>query len=112
MRGGRLRYPVTIEQQTTTRTSFGSEQQAWSTFASTFAGLEALAGNELLAAQKLVAEAQEKITIRYVAGLTPAMRIKMTDGSVTRYFDILDIGDTRELHREMTLLCKERNLGT
>ena len=110
MRAGQLRYSVTIEQQVTTRTSSGAQAETWTTFATVFAGLQGVSGQEYLAAGKLVADANMRIRIRYVSGLTPEMRIKFIDGSSTRYFDILDIDDKDERHREMELLCKERNL--
>lgn len=110
MEAGKLRYLVAIESQVTTRDSFGAQQNSWGTFATVYAGFQPLTGRELEAAQKINAEINSRVTIRYLRGLVPEMRVNWTDSQAgrNRIFDVLAVLDTDERHVTMDLLCAER----
>jgi SPP1 family predicted phage head-tail adaptor len=111
MQSGALRYRVTIQQQATSRSTMGSEQPTWTTFAQTWAGFEPLSGRELLAAKQVQGEDTTRITIRYMAGINPKMRVIFLDrrqSNKTRIFDITSITNTGERNREIVMLCIER----
>lgn len=112
MQAGTLRYRMAIEQRATTRTGSGAPAEAWSTFAKVWAGFEELTGRELMAAQKLVAGSTCKITIRYIPGVVPEMRVNWLDrrAKTTRIFDILNSSDEMERHRSLELLCSENDI--
>ncbi len=114
MQSGKLRYSVSIEQQSASRTPFGSPVDSWAVLATVRAGIFPLTGRELEAAQKLNAEINTKITMRYLAGIVPEMRVNWTDSRAnrTRLYDILGIADEEQRHNKMDLLCVERQLTT
>lgn len=103
MRSGQLRNRVDIERLVGSRTADGGVAQSWENFATVYAAIWPTTGNEPGRGQQVIAEATHKITIRYLPGLDPAMRIKKDE----RLFDILSIADMSEAHREMILTCKE-----
>lgn len=112
MRSGKLRYIVDIQQQSTTRTGTGAQQNTFAVFKTVRAGFEPLTGREAFIAQKIDASLDTKVTMRYVAGLLPHMRISWDDvrGGRTRIYDIGAILDTNERHHEMTLAAKELDI--
>jgi SPP1 family predicted phage head-tail adaptor len=103
---------MTIEQRGSTRTPSGAPQETWSTVAIVWAGFQSLSGRELEAAQKIVADATSQISLRYLPGVIPEMRINWFDrpAKATRHFDILAVTDEMERHRSLVLLCREHNI--
>ena len=76
MLGQRLRHRVTIEQVTETRDADGGVVTAWATLHSKVpAEIVPLSGREFVAAQAAQAGITARMTIRYVAGITPKMRV-------------------------------------
>jgi SPP1 family predicted phage head-tail adaptor len=104
MRAGTMRRQIVIQQSNATQNTSGDPIPAWETFATVRAAIVPLQGRELLAAQQIVASVSHRLDMRYVVGVTPAMRVTY-DG---RYFDIQAAIDPTELKREMQLFCLER----
>ncbi len=71
----RLRHRVTIEQLATTRDEFGGVVESWGTVAIVPAEVWPLSGREFVAAQAEQAGVTTRITVRYQAGIEPAMRV-------------------------------------
>ena len=72
----RLRHRVTIEQVTETRDEWGGVEAAWGALHSAVpAEIVPLSGREFIAAQAAQAGITARMTIRYVAGITPKMRV-------------------------------------
>jgi head-tail adaptor len=110
---GKLRYVVTIEKNSAARTASGAPRQdSWSTVATVRAGISPLSGREAEAAQKIVAEANSKIVMRFVPGIVPEMRVNFFDRRIqaTRLFDILNVNDVEEKHMDLVLLCLEHDI--
>lgn len=84
MRAGRLRHRITIEQNTPTRDSFGTEVEAWSTLATVWSRHEVLSGGETIVQRQAGASLNHRFTIRRRTDVTPAMRVSWSG----RYFDI------------------------
>jgi len=85
MRIGRLRHRVTIEEPVQTADGQGGYTTTWSTYAADVpAGLEPLKGTERFEAQKLNPKLSHKVILRYMAGITAAMRV--TFGERRLYF--------------------------
>lgn len=105
MRAGDLRHRVVIEQNTPTAGDTGERTDSWSTFATVWAAVEPMAGNErwLREVAAEVAEATTRIRLRYQAGLTTAMRATHR-GNV---YDIEAVINRWTRDREIWLLCKE-----
>lgn len=107
MRAGRLRHTLTIEQPSDAQGSGGDITTTWSTYASVRGELNAVRGGEEFRGHQVHAEADSRLEIRYLAGVTPKMRV--TFGS--RVFDVLWAGDVEGRGRRLHLDLRERALG-
>jgi len=101
MRSGRLKHRVTIQHKIADPSIGGTD--TWHDYATVWGALEPLRGREYLAAQQEGAEATGKITIRYLPGLKPTMRL-IFEG---RIYQILTPIDPEEQHTELQLVVKE-----
>lgn len=101
---GDMRRWLTIQQPAASQNARGEEVPAWTTFATVWGAIVPASGREMLTAQQIQAVVTHKITIRYLAGLDPSMRV-LYNG---RYFDIQAVIDINEQQRQMELLCFER----
>ena len=102
-RAGRLRHRVTIEQSTPVAAADGELIDSWTTVATVWAEVLELRGREYIAAREAHAEVTTKIKLRYIAGLTPKMRVIF--GAHT--YDIAHIVDLQGRTRDLELLCTE-----
>ncbi len=100
---GKLRHRVTIQQQAQTRDEYGGVVTTWQTFADRWAAIEPLSGRELFAAQQLANTVSIRVRLRYLAGVTPAMRVLYG----TRTFSIQAVINVEERNEELQLLCEE-----
>lgn len=101
---GLCRYLVTIEELTGAQDSTGQELPNWQTFATAWASIEGLSGNERQVVNQIFATASTRIRMRFVDGITPKMRITYSG----RHFDILDSSDPDGRRRYLELICTER----
>jgi SPP1 family predicted phage head-tail adaptor len=100
---GKLRHRITIEQVAEAQNPDGSILETWSTYANAQASIDPVSGREYFAAQTTQADVTHRISLRYLAGITPKMRVKY--GS--RIFDILSVININERNRELQLMCRE-----
>lgn len=98
----RLRHRVTIERRTQTRDEWGGVIDSWATVAIVPAEVYPLSGREFVAAQATQAGVTTKITIRYQAGIEPAMRV--THDGMT--YNIKAVLPDPTLRRHLTLMCE------
>ena len=103
MRAGELRKRITIETPVRSADGVGEMVPAWSLFGVVWASIEPLSGNEKIQAQQVNANVDIKVTMRYLAGVVPAMRIRFG----TRTFQIASVQNIEERNREMDLVCIE-----
>jgi SPP1 family predicted phage head-tail adaptor len=104
MRAGKFRKIVSIEQPSRVADAVGEMVPTWTPFATNiYAEIEPLRGTEKLQAMQINASATDAVTIRYLPGVTPQMRI--TYG--TRVLQIQNVQNTKERDREIVLLCTE-----
>lgn len=104
MRAGKLRHRISIERAIETQdSSYNEAVLQWVLFAEVSANIIPLSGRELIRAKQVELETDTEITIRYMDGLSPKMRIVYRD----RVFEILNIINTEERNREIRLLCSE-----
>jgi SPP1 family predicted phage head-tail adaptor len=102
---GQLRHRLDVESFTETRDSFGQPITTWAVLHDGVkAFVEPLAGRELFQARQLHADVTHRITMRYVAGITPKHRISCGE----REFDILSILNLAERNLILEILVKER----
>jgi SPP1 family predicted phage head-tail adaptor len=104
MRTGLLRHYVEIHALTIIEDDIGNQTEEWAKVAEVWAAVEPLQGDEKLAAAYIQAETTHKVTIRYLAGITPANRL-LFDG---RTLEIESVRNLEERNRELQLMCKEK----
>ena len=103
---GRLRERVIIQQieaDSPPVDEYGTPQQGWGEVATVWASVEPMSAREFIAAQAQQGETLWKITIRYLDGLTAAMRV-LSGG---RTFAITGLLDQQGRHRALVLMCRE-----
>lgn len=100
---GVLRQKIVIEQPGSTQGNTGGWKNAWPVFATVRAQIEPQGGSEQLGAAAFEPESIQRITIRYLPGILPAMRINFNG----RYFDILNINNLQERNRWMVIMARE-----
>ena len=103
MKIGKLRHKITIQKFTHSRDSFGAMIPEWVDFASSWASISPVSGKEYFAAHQINAEITTKITIRYMPGIAPEMRVAFKG----RVFEILSVLNFEEKNVELNLMCKE-----
>lgn len=105
MRQGAGKYDrrVTIQQLVTTSDGTGGTTSSWQTFATVWAAIEPLTGGEYFVAQQTTSKVNNKISLRYLDGVKPAMRVLYG----TRIYNIEAVMDSEGRRRERQLLCTE-----
>jgi len=104
----RLRHRVDIEEFETTLDSEGAQVEAWSTIRDSDetelipAEIVPLSGREFAAAQAVQAGVTTRITIRWRAGVEPAMRV--VHGA--DLYNIRAVLPDPTLRRHLTLMCE------
>lgn len=94
---GRLRDEVTIETPTRSQnTGTGAVTNTWSVYTTTRAEVLSLAGSEGFEGDAAVARATYQVTIRYLAGVTAAMRI-LWEGQTLYILSVVPDGRRREM---------------
>jgi SPP1 family predicted phage head-tail adaptor len=107
MQAGRLRHRLVIQSKSVTRDSYGGEVVAWVEFATVWGEKRPLRGAEYIAMQSAQADITSRFVIRYLPGVTPAMRV--LDGEATH--DISEVIDVNGRSRELELLCRGAAVG-
>ena len=96
MRAGELDRRITIEVNAPTRSASGAAVDSWSAFATVWAKRRDVGGREIRAGAEFVGEIDAVFTVRWLAGVTDAMRVD-DDGT------LFDIKWPRELGRRSGL---------
>lgn len=99
MRSGTLRHKVRLEVPVQVKQPNGSVKTTWELYANPWANIETLKGFERQVATTSWPASDVKISMRYVAGLLPTMRVVYNG----RSYSILGIADDEERHRDVTL---------
>ena len=102
MRSGQLRHIIAVQSPVRVKTDKGSVTTTWELFRNVWANIEALKGYEKQSASASWPGADVKISLRYLAGLLPTMRITYDN----KIYSILFINDVEERHRDMELICQ------
>ena len=102
MKAGQLRHRITIQQLSTTRDDYGGGVEAWADFATDIpASVQPLSGRELIAAQAAMSTVTTKFGMRYIQGVTAAMRI-VFGGEV---YNMLPPIDPEMRHKELIIMA-------
>jgi len=100
--GGYL-HSITIQQKTASVDAYGGQVFTWSTFASPRCKIAPISGRELVTAKAEQSELSTRFYMRFLSGITPAMRI--VDASGQKY-EIVSVVNVRGLSRETEILAK------
>jgi len=103
MNVGRLRHQVTIIQAVPAPDGAGGLTKTWTALATVWAAVDPLRGREYFAAQQVTAEITHKVTLRYLTGVRPEMRVQFGD----REFDIMAVINPQERNIYLELMCVE-----
>lgn len=102
---GEFKHPITIQKINKIRNEYGELIDTWVDFLEIRAAIYPLSGKDFFAAETTNSEVTHKINIRYVEGITSAMRIKFRD----RYFEIAAPPiNFQEKNILLQIMCKER----
>lgn len=97
---GDLRHSVTLLQQQATTDEAGSVVN-WVSFASVRAAIEPVSGMELIQAGVDATQTYLTLKIRYIPGVTAAMRVQATNGT----YVIASVENVLERNRVLKLTC-------
>lgn len=104
IRSGEMRHQITIQVRSASQDADTGEQvNTWSTFATRRAAVERTTGSEIEASAQRNGRVQTVFRIRFLSGVTPAMRISFN----SKVFNILSVVDQRGLCEELILTCEE-----
>ena len=102
MNAGKLRKLITIQQPSATNDEYGAQVITWSSFGvDRWAGVEPLNGREYFAGQQFQSKVDTRFTLRYLAGITPKMRILCDSLS----YDIESVINIDARDRELQIMC-------
>ena len=109
MQAGKLRHRVTIQSSVVTQNAHGQDETTWSTFASRHAAeVTQLTGRELWNAQQIKPDISLRVSMRWLPGVLPKMRVVWHDGTTDRLLPIESPPVNPDgKKREMVLYCKE-----
>ena len=98
---------ITIEQPTATANAVGEPVLSWSTFATVWAAVDSLSARETERFAETVGFMTHRVRIRYLSGLTSAMRIVYRSRT-------LEIGQILERDRlwHQEIICTEKRDAT
>lgn len=103
---GHLRHRLTLESASRTPDGGGGAVETWTAVAQVWGRIEPTGGMEIADADGLGGRITHEITLRYRAGVAPAMRLI----SGNRRFEIVAVIDIDERRRWLKCLCLERDL--
>jgi SPP1 family predicted phage head-tail adaptor len=101
-----LRHRLTLEELERTEDDGGGFAEDWVERAELWADLRPLAGSETVEADRLAGSVTHEVSLRYRAGVVPAMRFRLG----ARVFHIVAVIDVEERRRWLKCLCEEREL--
>lgn len=101
---GTLRQRITLQEATDTQDAAGQPIRSWSNRLTGIpARVETVSGGEAVRGRQVLAETTTLLTIRYISGLTSAMRVVWGD----RILGVLRVNDPTGERRELRIECKE-----
>lgn len=105
MQSGKLRERVAIQSKVVVRDGFGSEVVTWTVHSTVWADVRSTDGSEQVesSVDQVVATISHSVLIRYMAGLSPSMRV-VWQGKVLQILSIVK-NDNRQ--RQLILKCSE-----
>ena len=100
---GELNRRVTLQVRSSTQDTYGQALDTWTDWATCWAKIDQLSGNEMVVAQAVNAALTHKVTIRYRPGVLASMRLLYG----TRIFNIGSVVEPETAHVSLELTCGE-----
>lgn len=104
VRSGDMRHRITLQTRSATQSADGEQLLAWSDFATRWASIQRATGKEVFAAAQVNGRIPTVFRIRYLAGLSSAMRL-VFDNKVYDIQPPVDVDGRRE---ELIITAFER----
>ena len=101
---GKLRHRVTLQRPVITKDNIGQEIEEWQDVATVWASVEPLSGKEYFSAKQVNSEVSAKITLRFLQGITPEVRVILDKHT----YNILAVINFGERNVYLQLLCSEK----
>ncbi len=107
MRSGALRQSVMLQRPVTTPDGMGGSVVTWTpvTAKPIHAQIDPISGQERLAMEQIQSTLTHQITIRYLPGVVPSMRLVRVKGQQT--YEIHSVQNIEMRNRTLQLLCGE-----
>lgn len=99
-----LRHQITLQSPVETTDDMGAITTTWTDVEKMWAAVDPLTMREAFNLHVTFAEATHKVTIRYLAGVTPKFRILFGE----RIFNINSIINVAERNEQLILTCSEK----
>jgi SPP1 family predicted phage head-tail adaptor len=99
---GKRNRVIAIQTSTETVDDYGGTVKTWLTAATVWAAYRPLRGRDLVAAQAALNLTEGVFNIRYIAGLTGAMRLVHD----SKCYDITAVIDIEDAHKEIDIMVK------
>lgn len=101
---GVLRHRVTLQDYTSVKNALGQPRPTWADVETYCAEVVQLSGRELTNALQRKPEVSVRVTMRYVAGVTPSKRLKFGD----RILTIAWVDNVDNRCRWLNIYCEEK----
>lgn len=95
VRAGDMKHRIKIQQRSTTQDAAGEPANTWTLFAERWAAIERTPGNETWASAQRSGRVPTVFRLRYLAGVTPAMRV-VFGGKVLNVLSAVDQAGRKE----------------
>jgi len=103
MQAGQLRKRITIQRRALAQDTFGGQSSTWTDWQTVWAQISPASGSEVMAAQAVHERISHTVSMRYIDGVTAAMRIVYKD----RFFNIVLVRNVDERSRQLEILAVE-----
>lgn len=109
MRAGQLRHKLEIQEpvEAPSASTGATVPMSWRFFADVWADVSPVSGSERFIAAQLVATASHTIRMRWLDGVTVAMRAVLGQGDSARVFNFTSVQSFRERNRELVIAATE-----
>lgn len=103
MKAGKLRHRIKLQSRTQASDGGGGFTDTWADFATVWAAVEPLTGNERFEAQQLEGELSHRVTLRHRSDVTTEIRAVHQ----SRVLEIRAVIRPEERNAQLLLLCSE-----
>ena len=104
MQSGKLDQRITLQTATVTKDAVGGPVETWATLATLWANVRDLSGKAINEAQQVGSAVTRRVTIRWRAGITAALRVQFADARVAKVAFVREVGRREFLELDCELI--------